>query len=113
MTRPQTQTAVAALAREVQQRYGARIAGAFRIGRSELLDEVDRVDAEIVVVLKDGSWRPLDEARQLAGLAFNVLMDTGVCTRVWPVASSAWHDPTKAQFPDFVCLEPLNPEDAP
>ena len=102
MNEVRIQGALGTLVGDVQHHYGDRLAGVYRIDRSGSLEDVDRSEAEVVVVLKDGSWRPFDEARELAGLAFEILMDAEVYIRAWPVSSAAWNDPSEAQNPDLV-----------
>jgi antitoxin ChpS len=47
------------------------------------------------VVLADGDWRFWDEKGELAGLAYDVLIDDGLMIHPWPVSQSSWEDPTK------------------
>ena len=87
---------------DVQRHYGDRLAGLFRLDRRGILEDVDQTEAELVVILKDGPWRALDEMRELARLAFEVLMETGIYIRVWPVTLTAWNDPSAGPHPDLV-----------
>jgi len=50
------------------------------------------VDLDVAVVLADGDWSFLDEKKRLIALTFNILLETDVFIRAWPLPASAWHD---------------------
>lgn len=102
MTEAAVRSALDKLVDGVRRSYGDRLVATYRVERMNELEEADRSDAEIVVVIEDGSWDALDEARLLAGLAFELLMNDGPYVRAWPVSRSGWDDPALAELPDLI-----------
>ena len=94
--------ALSSVLAKVRSHYGARAKTIYRIDRNSDIEDSDRSDAEIVVVLSDGSWRGLQEQRALGKLTFDTLMEHDVYVRAWPVPVSAWHDPALAEHPGLV-----------
>ncbi len=95
-------TAIGQLIKKVRVHYGARLGAIYLVDRSSEIEELDRSDAEIVVLLADGNWRALDEQRALGTLTFDTLMDHDVHIRAWPVAISSWSNPESSAHPGLV-----------
>ena len=102
MTTTKPASALDRLLLDIRRHYGDRLKGIYRIDRADLLEDEDRSDAEIVVILADGAWRNLDEMRELSRMTFDVLMDAEVYIRAWPISLSAWNEPTTAAHPGLV-----------
>ena len=102
MTTTEIENAVNTLTAAVRHHYGDRLHGLYRVERGNLYEIVDRCDAEIAVVLSDSFRRTLDEQRELGSLTFDVLSETGVYIRAWPVSVSEWKDPALAGYPEHI-----------
>jgi antitoxin ChpS len=103
MTKRKIKSALRKLAAASQRHYGARFQGIHFIAPdSEMENEETEPDAEVVVVLADGDWQFMTEKLQLAGLAFDILLETEVYIRAWPMAISSWRDPKSHRDPAFV-----------
>jgi len=87
---------------KVRSHYGSRAGSIYRIDRAANMEETDGSDAEIVVLLADGSWRTLDEQRALGKLTFEALMEHDVYIRAWPIAQAAWEEASLAEHPALV-----------
>ena len=57
-------------------------------------------DADLALILEGGNEWPVVE--ELAGLAFDVLMDTGVLIQAVPISSQDWAHPERFARPDFL-----------
>ena len=57
-------------------------------------------DADLALILERGNEWPVVEA--LAGLAFDVLMDTGVLIQSVPISSQDWAHPERFPRPGFL-----------
>lgn len=57
-------------------------------------------DADLALIFERGNEWPLVEA--LAGLAFDVLMDTGVLIQAVPISSQDWAHPERFPRPGFL-----------
>jgi uncharacterized protein len=57
-------------------------------------------DADLALILEGGNEWPVVE--ELAGLAFDVLMDTGVLIQAVPISSQDWAHPEQFLRPDFL-----------
>jgi hypothetical protein len=82
---------------EVQGAYGARVLGLYAFDylfeeSGEDDDEIS-VDVDVAVVLADGEWTLLDEKKRLIEITFDILLETEVYIRAWPLPASAWRDP--------------------
>ena len=73
--------------------YGDRLDGLFLFGSRARGDHEPFSDVDVAVVLRDGDWGLVREARRLARLAHEVLIETGVEIQAWPVSRAAWDDP--------------------
>lgn len=57
-------------------------------------------DADLALVLERGNELPILE--QLAGLAFDVLMDTGILVQPVPISAQDWRHPEQTLRPGFL-----------
>jgi predicted nucleotidyltransferase len=57
-------------------------------------------DADVALILESGNEWPVLEA--LAGLAFDVLMDTGILIQPVPISSRDWAHPDQFPRPGFL-----------
>ena len=94
--------ALSDLIANVRNHYGARTAAIYRIISPRDLDELDRSDAEIVVLLADDNWRMLDEQRALGKFTFDALLHHDVYVRAWPFPAADWHAPLPSQHPRLI-----------
>ena len=96
------EAALAELIANLRAHYGARAHAVYRIDHSRDVEDLDRADTEIVVLLADESWRGLDEHRALGELTFEAPMRHSVYIRGWPLPAKAWQDPGLAEHPGLV-----------
>jgi hypothetical protein len=104
MTQPQS-TALRRFAVEAREEYGDRLIGLYAFDYLQEDDEDDdeiSVGADVAVILSDGAWSFLDEKKRLARLTFDILLDTEVYVRAWPLPASAWRDPSTYTNPTLV-----------
>ena len=96
------EAALSDLIARVRVHYGTRAGAIFRVDRTQHTEELDRSDAEIVVLIADGTWRSIEEHRNLTKLTFDTLMEHEIYIRAWPISVSSWLDPTRAEHPRLV-----------
>ena len=104
MTTPQ-EMALRRFSAEARVAYGDRLRGLYAFEYLHEDDEDDdevSVGADVAVVLVDGDWSFLEEKKQLARLTFDILLDTEVYVRAWPLPASAWRDPSTHGNPSLV-----------
>ena len=89
----------------VRREYGDRLRGLYvfdyLFGESADDDEVS-VDTDVAVILTDGDWSFLEEKKRLVRLTFDILLDTEVYIRAWPLSASAWNDPSTHANPQLM-----------
>lgn len=84
----------------------ARVPAEFKVERAILFGSRARgnhradSDADLALILERGNDWPVLEA--LAGLAFDVLMDTGVLIQAVPISSQDWAHPEQFPRPSFL-----------
>ncbi len=54
------------------------------------------------MILTDGAWRIIDEARLLSDLSYDRLIEDGLDIQAHPVPQSAWNDPALHPNPALV-----------
>jgi hypothetical protein len=86
----------------VRQHYGSRLVDILMFGSRARGDHRPDSDADIAVVLTDGDWEFWDEQMNLAGLAYDVLLDHGLFIQPWPVSASAWKTPASSPKQRFI-----------
>ena len=89
-------------AASMRSAYGDRLDGLFLFGSRARGDNKPFSDADVAVVLNDLSWELVREARRLARLTHEVLIETGVEVQAWPVSRAAWDDPSHNAEPALV-----------
>jgi hypothetical protein len=95
--------ALGRFAADVRGHYGKHLLGVYLFGRRPIDDEEEEAgDVEVAVVLADGDWQFLDEKKQLVRLTFDILVDTDLYIRAWPLPASAWRDPSTYRDPAFI-----------
>jgi predicted nucleotidyltransferase len=94
--------AIAIFGEAVQSAYGPRLRDLFLFGSRARDDHGPFSDADVVVVLDDEDWNLFDEKRQLARLAYDAIVETGVHVQGWPVSRSAWEQPLTHANPALI-----------
>jgi hypothetical protein len=83
--------------------YGDRLRGLYvfdyLFDESGADDDEVAVDLDVAVILADGDWSFLDEKKRLIALTFNILLETDVFIRAWPLPASAWRNPSSYSNP--------------
>lgn len=92
---------------DARAEYGHRLLGLYVFDYLHDADEEDdddeiSVGADVAVILADGDWGFLEEKKRLARLTFDILLDTEVYVRAWPLPASAWRDPSTYNNPALV-----------
>jgi hypothetical protein len=90
---------------EVQKAYGARVLGLYAFDyllKESGEDEEISVDVDVAVVLADGEWTLLEEKKRLIEITFDVLLETEVYIRAWPLPISAWRNPSTYANPELI-----------
>jgi hypothetical protein len=86
----------------VRAHYGDRLVDILVFGSRARGDHRPDSDADIAVVLRDGDWGFWDEQMNLAGLAYEVLLDHGLFIQPWPVSRTAWETPASSPKRRFI-----------
>jgi predicted nucleotidyltransferase len=94
--------AIAMFAEAVRAHYGDRLKGLYLFGSRARGDHHPDSDADIAVVLADGDWGGVREKMELADIAYDPIVETGVHVQGWPVSESRWDDPQSRPNPSLV-----------
>jgi len=89
---------------EIRKAYGERLVGIYAFDylfEDGHEDEIS-VDVDVAVILTDGDWTFLEEKKRLVAFTFDVLLESEVYIRAWPLPASAWRDPATYANPDLV-----------
>ena len=105
MTSKKNRAGLRALARKIQDHYGNRLIGIYRVDSAMPYDAHERPDADIVVVLSDGTWRVREEEDLLSDLTYDVMVETDLFVLAWAVSKSIWENP--ASTPDAMSLRSM------
>jgi len=89
-------------AASVNAAYGDRLSGLFLFGSRARGNHEPFSDADVAVILTDQNWELVREARRLARLAHEVLIETGVEVQALPVSREAWDEPARHSEPALV-----------
>ena len=104
--RPPTDAEVAAalarFAADAQRHYGPRLLDLYLFGSRGRGDARLESDADVAVILTDGAWRIIDEARILADLSYDRLIEDGLDIQAHPVPRSAWNEPALHPNPALI-----------
>jgi antitoxin ChpS len=87
---------------EVRRSYGSRLKGIYLFGSRARGDHTIESDADIAIVLADGSWKRWDEKMRIADLEYDIIVATGAEPQGWPVSESEWLHPELHENPDLV-----------
>jgi uncharacterized protein len=98
-TEADTRQAIDLFARAVKQRFDGRLTGLYLFGSRARGDHRRDSDVDIAVVIEDGDWSPLGVSIELAGLAFEPLVHTGIDIQPRAVPASHWADPARDADP--------------
>ncbi|AWN53745.1 nucleotidyltransferase domain-containing protein [Methylobacterium sp. 17Sr1-1] len=101
-TEAEASAALARFAADARRHYGARLLGLSLFGSRARGDAQPDSDADVAVILADGAWRIIDEARFLADLSYDRLIEDGLDIQAHPVSQSAWNDPALHPNPALV-----------
>jgi hypothetical protein len=83
--------ALSRFAREVARHYGRRLKGIYLFGSRARGDHRPDSDADVAVVLEDGSWVSWEERWTLVHLAYGPSLDSGLEIQPWPFSATQWH----------------------
>ena len=86
----------------VRKHYGTRLVDILIFGSRARGDARPDSDADLAVILEDGDWKFWDEQMFLSGLAYDVLLDSGLWIQPWPVSRSQWSETDVRKVPFFV-----------
>lgn len=89
-------------AADLSAHYGARLCGVYLFGSRARGDHKPESDADVVVLLADGNWRSFGEKMDIAGIAADTIVETGVHVQGWPVSSAVWENPAAHTNPALV-----------
>lgn len=101
-TEAEVEAALRRFAADLRRHYGDRLKGLYLFGSRARGDYEPFSDADVAVVLEDEDWELVGEVRQLARLAHDVLIETGVEVQGWPVSLAAWGEPARHPEPALV-----------
>jgi uncharacterized protein len=97
--RPRTEADASEALREFTQavltRFGEDLKGLCLFGSRARGDHRTDSDIDVAVVLADGGWEPLRVSIELAGVAFEPLVHTGVELQPRAIPESHWSDPSR------------------
>ena len=103
MIEPENESnALAAFAATVRAHYGERLNAIVLFGSRARNDARPDSDADVAVILADGSWNFWAELRILADFAYDALIRDGLSIHAWPLAQAEWDDPGRNENPRFV-----------
>ena len=94
--------ALDAFASSVRTHYGAQLHSIVLFGSRARGDASLDSDADVAILLADGPWNFWDEKANLAGIAYDMLIEWGLHIQPWPIAKSAWDEPKRHQDPRFI-----------
>ncbi len=83
---------LAAYASAVRKSYGERLKGIYLFGSRARGDHSRQSDADVAVVLADDGWRDWPEAKRLADIAYDFIVDSRTDIEAWPVRETDWRD---------------------
>jgi uncharacterized protein len=86
----------------VRAHYGERVKDIVLFGSRARGDHKPDSDADVAVILVDGDWSIWREKMDLAGIAYDPLVEFGLYIQPWPIAQSEWLDSSRHRNPRFV-----------
>jgi predicted nucleotidyltransferase len=100
MIDPDTARAVQAFLEKIAPRYD--VVGAVLYGSRARQSFRSDSDADVAVLLHGESFHRADVAIEMAGLAFDVLMETGVLVEALPLLEGEWEHPERFSNPALI-----------
>ncbi|MEK8089548.1 nucleotidyltransferase domain-containing protein [Thermithiobacillus plumbiphilus] len=97
---PITAQATRIFLEKVRTRYS--VAGAFLFGSRARGDFRPDSDLDIAVLLQGARTSRVDAALEMADLAFDVLMDTGILIEAFPLWETEWEHPEQFNNPALI-----------
>jgi uncharacterized protein len=101
-TEEKAERATRAYVAAVRAHYGERVKDVFLFGSRARGDFRPDSDADVAVILEDGDWSIWREKMNLAGLAYDPLVEFGLYIQPWPIARSEWGDRSRHRNSRFV-----------
>jgi predicted nucleotidyltransferase len=101
-TDEEVERALATFVSDVRRHYGDRLKGLYLFGSRARGDHRPESDVDVAVVLADGVWRPFCESMDIAGIATDTIVETGVHVQGWPVSRSTWEHPETHTNPALI-----------
>lgn len=89
-------------AADLRAHYGERLRGLYLFGSRARGDHTPESDVDVVVLLDDGDWRLFSEKMDIAGIATDTIVETGVHVQGWPVSCSVWENPAEHTNPTLI-----------
>jgi uncharacterized protein len=86
----------------VRAHYGKRVKDIVLFGSRARGDYKPDSDADVAVILVDGDWSIWREKVDLADLAYEPLLESGLRIQPWPIAVSEWERPQAHRNHRFV-----------
>ena len=95
-----TEQAIQAFLSQVRQRY--EVTGAFLFGSHARTDFRPDSDTDVAVLLHGTPKPRIDAALDMAEIAFDVLMDTGILIEALPIWDEEWEHPERFNNPALI-----------
>jgi predicted nucleotidyltransferase len=95
-----TERAVIAFLSRVSAQYD--IAGAYLFGSRARRDSRPESDADLAVLLRGEPGRRVDVALEMAAVAFDVMLETGVLVEAVPIWETEWEHPERFSNPALI-----------
>lgn len=101
-TEEEVSGALRRFAADLAAHYGERLDDLFLFGSRARQDHEPDSDVDVVVLLKDDDWRVFKEKMDIAGIATDTIVETGVHVQGWPVSRSDWEHPDRHTNPALI-----------
>ncbi len=95
-----TEQAARAFLAKVAGQYD--LAGAILFGSRARRNHRPESDADLAVVLRGAHGRRVDEALKMAGIAFDVMLETGILIEAIPLWEDEWEHPETFNNPALI-----------
>ena len=97
---PATRRAIRLFLKEIAPSYD--IAGVILFGSRARGDHRPDSDVDLALLLRGQKSNPLPIVSHMAGIAADVMLDTGILVEAWPIWLDDWEHPERATNPDLV-----------
>jgi predicted nucleotidyltransferase len=95
------QRAIDRFGKSMQERYGHRLRGIFLFGSRARGDSTPFSDVDVAVIIDDSAGQ-LSETKALAGIAYDVFLETGAEIQPWIFREAEWQDPEHSASPGLL-----------